>query len=120
MKKLLLTCVVALCALAVAQAQPGRMMYGIKGGLNFPNMENLGAESMALTSAHAGIFHNVRFGEKSPVRFQTELLYSRQGADLRDDQQKIKLDYLALPLAFQLELIRSDRPSSVGLYLEGG
>lgn len=120
MKKLLLTCVVALCALAVAQAQPGRTMFGIKGGLNFPNMKNLGVESMALTSAHAGIFHNIRFGEKSPVRFQTELLYSRQGADLRDNQQEIKLDYLALPLALQLALNPTHRAFSVAVYLEGG
>ena len=109
--------VLLLCLSSFAQAQ---QTFGIKGGLNFPNLGGLPNESMDLVAFHAGLFHNIHFGKASRGRAQFELLYSAQGADLRDDHQEIRLNYLSLPIALQLGLGRSDRPFLYGIYLEGG
>ena len=106
-----------LCLTPFVQAQQS---FGIKGGLNFPNLEGTINESMALVAFHAGVFHHIPFGTSSRGRLQSELLYSAKGADLRDDHQEIKLNYVALPLALQLGLGRSSRPFLNGGYLEGG
>ncbi|MBD1433932.1 PorT family protein [Sphingobacterium sp. DN00404] len=120
MKKNLQLLVICICLCGMAHAQPGKTMYGIKGGLNLPNIKGLHEESMTLTTFHGGLFYNFAFAPQSRGRAQFELLYSAQGADLRDNKQEIRLNYLALPISLQLGLGRSDRPFLDNVYLEGG
>lgn len=120
MKKVLFS--LALVSSAAAFSQH----FGIKAGVNvsnnslptatFNNVPNYLADApnpsvskSALTGFHAGVFYNIPLGAN--FNFQPEILYTTYGTKLNMNyagaafSAKWKMDYLALPLMFQYNLI---------------
>jgi len=95
MKKLLLTTILALAGFT-AQAQ-----FGIKGGLNFSNLKSDGADNFnVLTNWHLGVLYEADLN--SFISVQPELLYSVQGAKLRNEEYK--LNYFDVPAVLKVYL----------------
>ncbi|WP_400076217.1 porin family protein [Winogradskyella sp. R77965] len=93
MKKLLLVAIVTFGLSNSVSAQS--IDYGLKAGLNLANL-NGADDASNLTSFHVGGFAEIELSEKFSL--QPELLYSRQGAKEQEDDVKIKLDYLSIPI----------------------
>lgn len=88
MKKLVLTAF-AVCAFLSANAQD--VKFGIKGGLNFSEINWVNSKNKFHTSDfNAGLMAEIPLSEKFSI--QPELLYSRQGGS------SINLSYLNLPV----------------------
>ena len=93
MKKILLTMLLALAGFTM-QAQ-----FGIKGGFNFSNLKGDGADNFnVLTNWHIGGLYEIR--ANNIISFQPELIYSVQGAKLRNDEYK--LNYFNVPLMLKV------------------
>lgn len=72
--------------------------FGIKGGLNFANFSGDDINSSNLTSFHIGAVSELKVLQN--LSFQAELLYSTQGAEIKDagNEIKAKLGYLSIPV----------------------
>lgn len=94
MKKFLLTAAMAICGCMTASAQ-----FGIKGGLNFANLKGDADDNFnVLTNFHIGGLYEARIFDH--VYIQPELLYSVQGAKVRDEE--VKLNYFTVPLMLKI------------------
>jgi opacity protein-like surface antigen len=120
MKKLLLIAVLAIVGLGTANAQD--IKFGAKAGINLANGAGDVEEADTKLGLHIGGFAEFMLSEK--FAFQPELLYSMQGykyeydLDLGDGtsinvEEKIKLDYINLPLIFKFYVTE-------GLAIEAG
>ncbi len=84
---------------AFAQAS---VSLGIKGGLNFANVNttSIGAAYNSRTGYHAGAFLNVKF---TKLAIQPEVIYSVQGADAAAGN--VELGYVNIPILLKFYLI---------------
>jgi len=85
MKKSILLIVFAFAAVSFANAQVG---FGIKGGLNFANVDVTG-DPDGRTGFHAGVFAEIGL---AGIAIQPEVLFSAKGADDFD------LSYIEIPI----------------------
>lgn len=106
MKKLLFVTVFS--TLAVIGYGQARLELGVKGGMNFSNLhtgDDFDADSK--TGYHAGIYGLVKIGN---IGIQPEVLYSRQGATLKESfggftsEYDSKLMYLNIPVMVKFYL----------------
>ncbi|RZK28267.1 MAG: PorT family protein, partial [Hymenobacter sp.] len=110
-KSILLLAVVLFGASLGAQAQHrgrGRgprkkfnTSLGLKGGVAFSSFvgDDAGRPDY-LTGLQGGLFAN--FSLSQLVAFQPEVLYSRKGYEFNRTDQRLKLDYIDVPLAFHV------------------
>ncbi|MFY7670419.1 porin family protein [Tenacibaculum sp. MEBiC06402] len=72
--------------------------FGLKGGLNIANVNvpDIDEDLNNLLSFHVGTFAEFKFNEK--ISLQPELLYTRQGSEVVENNSKVKIDYLAMPI----------------------
>jgi hypothetical protein len=101
MKKILLVGVLVLGGLsAFSQAQ---VAIGIKGGLNFANIDasSINAAYNSRTGYHAGAFVLVKLGK---IGIQPELIYSKQGSSVSINSTTIEsnYDYFNIPVILKL------------------
>ncbi|NRT15298.1 opacity protein-like surface antigen [Flavobacterium sp. 28A] len=77
---------------------------GIKGGLNYANINGSEIQTDAITSYHVGLVAELKLTEKFAV--QPELLYSTQGATYKNALTEFKneLGYLAIPVLAKVYL----------------
>jgi hypothetical protein len=101
--------------------------FGIKGGINLASLElddDVTAtkyETNSKTSFHLGVFVNIPLG--GMLRFQPEILYQGGGSKIAGtplvgsqtstDNYELDLDYIAVPLMFQLA-------TNSGFFVEAG
>jgi len=103
-----LLAIAALCGaqLAVAQSKPGpgRMSFGIVGGLNLAKFTGSDVTGVSTrTSFYAGVAATRPLG--TSLFFQPQVLYSAQGAEESDGGTlTLALDYLQVPLFLGLHI----------------
>jgi len=77
--------------------------FGIKGGINFTTLNgNDDGNFKGLTSFHIGILKE--FVLLDNLTLQPELLYSTQGAQVKNSDDNYKLNYLLLPVVAKVYL----------------
>lgn len=120
-KSILLLAVLLLVASLGARAQHwkrGRglrgnhnISLGVKGGAAFSSFvgDDAGRPEY-LTGPQAGVFANISLSQL--IAFQPEVLYSRKGYEFNRLDQRLKLSYLDVPLAFHV--------NTDGFFLEVG
>ncbi len=91
MKKFLLLMFVFVSGLTQAQS----LGFGIKGGGNFSNLGGDNIDTSTLASYYLGAFVELSLFENLSI--QPEILYSSQGAKVKDADD-IKLDYINVPV----------------------
>ncbi|WP_294822422.1 porin family protein [uncultured Flavobacterium sp.] len=96
MKRLIvLAAALLMCPLVQAQT------YGIKGGVNFANLRGDDADRFdGITNFHVGALMEFYIFDR--VTLQPELLYSAQGAEIKDE--KYKLNYVTLPVMLEFDI----------------
>ncbi|HVG41380.1 MAG TPA: porin family protein [Chitinophagaceae bacterium] len=101
--------------------------FGVKGGVNLASLEldddatTTKYETNSKTSFHVGVFANLPLG--GMLRLQPEILYQGGGAKIAGtplvgsqtstDNYELDLDYLAIPVMFQLQ-------TNSGFFVEAG
>jgi hypothetical protein len=104
---------VSLVALLVAFATPAAAqqgtVFGAKVGINFANLNfdpDEGVDTSNKTGVAAGVFMGIPVNSR--FSFQPEVLFSMQGAELKDEEfgeeATIKLDYINVPLLANINL----------------
>lgn len=87
-----------LFSVVLSQIQAQDVQFGLKAGVNFAtlNGDDVSEDFGAITSIHLGVVSEILISET--FSFQPELLFSAQG--IKDDEfdEKIKLNYLNIPL----------------------
>jgi len=107
-RRISLTALIALCIL-VSQAQHSKASFGLRGGINFQNINGKDAnddklENNVLTGFHAGI--NAEIPVAPDFYFQPGLLFTLKGAKSKEVMlsqtinSKLKIAYVELPLNF--------------------
>ena len=106
MKKTILLVAILLVALA-PNAQAQLLQIGIKGGLNYANINGAEVQTDAITSYHAGLVAEIKLLDKFAI--QPELLYSTQGATYKTalGDFKNELGYIAIPVLAKIYLNNS-------------
>jgi len=80
--------------------------FGIKGGINFSSLNGSDDGSFkSLTSFHIGILKE--FILLDNLALQPELLYSTQGAQIKNSDDNYKLNYLLVPVLAKIYLNES-------------
>lgn len=108
MKKYTLA-IVALAALVAFSsplfAQDGKMMFGVKGGLNLANLSGDDVEDTSMKIGMAGgVFMCYKLTDIFAI--QPELLFSMKGAEFTEDDVdgSYKVNYFEIPLLFKVNL----------------
>lgn len=98
MKKTLLLFVFILATVVAAQAQSPR--FGVRVGANYSGLS--GDDPTAYTDRmfgfHAGITSQFALTSDNFLAIQPEILFSKKGAESKDDNRKIKLSYIDVPV----------------------
>lgn len=96
MKKIILTSIVFAALAFSAKAQTPDIKLGAKGGVNFSNITD--SDMDGKTGFHVGVLAEAFLSEKFSI--QPEILYSTQGAELKNDNSSLKLnvDYINVPI----------------------
>ena len=113
MKKIFTISILAMSMLFVAQQANAQLfMFGIKGGLNISNMQNMTSlaafeDSQSYTGYHAGIFLGSKF---TIVSVQADVLYSVQGVSLletgsTEDFKDLENTYINVPIMAKIHFI---------------
>lgn len=77
--------------------------FGIKGGINFSNLNGRDdANFKSLTSFHIGILKE--FVLLDNLTLQPELMYSTQGAQIKNSDDNYKLNYILVPILAKVYL----------------
>ena len=84
---------------AEAQNRPG---FGIRGGLNFANLNDIDADVDSRTGIMLGVYTNFLI-PNSPVYIQPEVLYTQKGYEVGDGT--VKLDYIEIPVLARFDFI---------------
>lgn len=113
MKKLILT-TLSLLAFIVSSAQSNdnatsNLSFGVKGGVNFSNLYTEEVDdNNVLTSFHVGVF--ATFPITDILGIQTEVLYSRKGAELEYNNAflsgtaQFRLNYIEVPVLLKFNI----------------
>lgn len=105
MRKSILLLVIASLFVSKSSAQKSPIFkFGLKAGINYANLNGSDINTSALTSFHAGIVTEIKVFKYFAI--QPELLYSTQGAELKDlgTQFKNELGYIAIPILAKFSL----------------
>lgn len=102
MKKLLFSLCLLLSVGVVANQAQAQTGFGIRGGVNFANLNDTDAELDSRTGLMAGVYFNFPI-TNSPVSIQPEVLYTQKGYKIGDDA--IKLDYIEVPVLAKFDFI---------------
>lgn len=96
MKKIILSSILFATLAFSANAQVPDIKLGAKGGVNFSNITNSDMDSK--TGFHIGVLAEAFLGEQFSI--QPEIIYSSQGAKLKNDNSSLKLnvDYINVPI----------------------
>jgi hypothetical protein len=98
--------ILLVCAGATAAVAQASVSLGIKGGLNFANVDTStpGAAYNSRTGYHAGAFVNVKLTKLAIV---PELIYSVQGSDVSSATSPgaLELSYVNIPILVKFYLI---------------
>jgi len=124
MRKIILVTVASMFALTAVNAQSDSkaIQFGVKGGVN---ISEIGGDDFndvkSRTSFNVGVLAEIPLSER--FSFQTEVLYSGQGFDVKeidqdnvfdtDDNIEYQLDYIQVPLLIKAYLVK-------GLSVEAG
>lgn len=103
MNKLKFTLIVLLMGAGITSAfAQASVSLGIKGGLNFANVNatSVGAAYNSKTGYHAGAFVNIKL---TKLAIQPEVIYSVQGADAAAGN--VELGYINIPILLKLYLV---------------
>jgi len=101
MKKLFLLATLLIGFSTASYAQG--LHFGIKGGLNFADLNGGDINVDSRTSFHIGAVLEARLSDNFAI--QPEAIYSSQGAKLGSDD--LKLDYINIPVMADIKLIKS-------------
>jgi hypothetical protein len=96
MKKFFIGLLMALMIVGTVEAQ--EVNLGVKGGVNLTNISGGDAYTMR-SGFHLGLLGHIHFTENYAL--QPEVIFSTQGAALRDSDTWIDLNYLNIPVLFQ-------------------
>jgi len=104
--KILLFAMIAMGAFRATDAQ-AQFAIGIKGGVNFANLDGANSVSVAYdkrTGYHLGAYVMFKF---TKIAIQPEILFSQQGQNFTYNGQDLKsnFDYITVPVMFKLYLI---------------
>ena len=94
MKNVLLSTIVAIFGFTTLLSAQD-VDFGLKAGLNISNFTGGDADRNSLIGFHIGGIAEVKLNDKFSI--QPELLYSQQGSEA-NDEVKVKVDYLAIPV----------------------
>lgn len=91
-----------------AQVGSGPVQWGVKGGVNFANITGDDLDDVqSKTDFHAGLLTEIPVNERFSV--QPELLYSRQGFKVADNEYgkaKYNIQYIQVPVLLKAYLLR--------------
>ena len=118
MKKIVQRCLVVLFFVQMSYAQS--VQFGIKAGANYANVTGSKINTNAIVNYHAGIV--AKIGLTKGLSFQSELLYTTQGASYETAlaDYKNELGYIVIPAMLQIHLSKSitlDMGPQVGFLL---
>ena len=102
MKKLF---VLFLGVLIFSTSSYSQTRFGIKGGLNFTNMSNISSNFNQTWENQIGYQLGLALQFKVPIiglAIQPELMYSTVKSTLNNNDGELNLDYITLPVNFQL------------------
>lgn len=96
MRKIVLTSILFASLIFSAKAQTLDVKLGAKGGVNFSNITSSDMDSK--TGFHIGVLAEMFLSEQFSL--QPEILYSTQGAELKEDYSSVKynLEYISVPV----------------------
>ncbi|MBC7949610.1 MAG: PorT family protein [Chitinophagaceae bacterium] len=98
MKKIL--CIVLASAFLFTAVQAQSVQFGIKAGVNAANIDiSNGNEYDSKIGMHAGGLVHIHINDHFAI--QPELVYSMQGCKTEDDDFKLKLNYVNVPVLAQ-------------------
>ncbi|MHA6249821.1 porin family protein [Pontibacter sp. CAU 1760] len=112
MKKTILFFAFILTTVVAAQAQTPR--FGIRAGANYSGLsgDDPTAYSDRMFGFHAGVISQFSLSSDNFFAIQPEVLFSKKGAESKDDNRKIKLSYIDVPVLAKI--------NAGPLYFEGG
>lgn len=97
MKKTLLLFVFILTTVVAAQAQSPR--FGVRVGANYSGFSGDDADNLdRMFGFHAGITSQFAITSDNFFAIQPEILFSKKGAESKDDNYKVKLSYIDVPV----------------------
>lgn len=100
MKHLSFLFVLSVLSLAVSAQYKSHVEFGLKAGLNIADLSMKGGnDSKAKVSFNAGGLAHIHFSQHFAL--QPELVFSGQGAQSKDDDDKLNLSYLNIPVLLQ-------------------
>jgi hypothetical protein len=102
MKKLLLSLCLLLTIGLFANQAVAQTGFGIRGGVNFANLNDIDGEVESRTALMGGFYFNFPV-TNSPVSIQPEVLYSQKGFETGDDT--FQLDYIEIPVLAKFDFI---------------
>lgn len=102
MKKLLFSLCLLLTVGVVANQAKAQTGFGIRGGVNFANLNDVDDRPDSRTGLMAGIYTNFLI-PNSPVVIQPEVLYTQKGYEVGDNA--VKLDYIEVPVLAKFNFI---------------
>lgn len=109
MKNLFFTVIGLLSLILTTNAQ--NVQFGVKAGMNISNLSGDADGLDSRTSIQFGLAAEISISEQFSV--QPELIYSTQGAEDKEYDEKLKLDYINVPLIAKYYVIK-------GLSIEAG
>lgn len=106
MKRMRILFTAAMAVLALQSASAQEVAIGIKGGLNFANINtsSVGAAYDSRTGYHAGAFVMFKF---TKIAIQPEIIYSQQGSTIKFNSSNFdsNFSYLNIPILLKLYLV---------------
>ncbi len=98
--------------MVAAQAQAPR--FGLRVGANYSGLsgDDPTTYSDRMFGFHAGVISQFALTSDNFVSLQPEILFSKKGAESKDDSRKIKLSYIDVPVLAKI--------NAGPLYFEGG
>jgi hypothetical protein len=102
MKKIfVLICLVAFFGAANKVQAQAQAAIGLKGGLNFANVDVENVSTNSRTGFHGGAFMLFKF---SKIGIQPELIFSKQGTNFKFNSQDLEsnYDYINIPIILKL------------------
>jgi hypothetical protein len=111
MRKTLLLFAFILTTVFAAQAQSPR--FGVRVGANYSGFAGDDAENLdRMFGFHAGVTSQFALTSDNFLALQPEVLFSKKGAESEDDNYKVKLSYIDVPVLARI--------NAGPIYFEGG
>lgn len=109
-----------LCALSLALSSPvsaAGARIGVKAGANLANQTGDAEGASSKLGLAGGVFVELKAGPK--VAIQPELLYTQKGSKEESGgiEEKVKLDYIEVPVLLKLKLGAPGVPTSPSIFL---